>query len=127
MKEKDLDKVLWITLNQIGVPHNLKGRHYIQEAIKICEHSPERVDFIIKGIYVPISEWHEDTVSRVERAIRHAIEVAWLRGNQAVIEKIFGYTFSGSKGRPTNAEFIYHLYDFIKMFGEDILVGKYNF
>lgn len=127
MNEKDLDKVLWTICNEIGIPHNIKGRTYIQDAIKILERCPDRIDWVIKGIYVPIADWHEDTVSRVERAIRHAVEVAWKRGNVTLINKIFGYTVCYDRGRPTNSEFIYNVYDFVKTFGEDVLNGTYKF
>lgn len=127
MNEKDLDKVIQVSLSQIGVPHNLKGYRYIVYAIKKGINDRDILNYIVKGLYISIAEENGDKSSRVERAIRHAIEVCWKRGNANVINKMFGYTVDSEKGRPTNSEFISYMCDFISIYGEDILNQKYEF
>ena len=103
------------TLHELGVPSHIKGYQYIREGISIVYERPEIVGGITKELYPEISKKFNTTVSRVERAIRHAIEVAWARGEQASVERIFGYTISAAKGKPTNSEFIAMIADKLRL------------
>ena len=109
------------------MPHNLKGYHLVVSAIEKCVSNREKLNCIVKGLYVEIAKENNDTVSKVERAIRHAIEVSWKRGNVNTFLQLFGYTVDSEKGRPTNSEFISYLCDFIVLYGEEIANGKYSF
>lgn len=93
-------------LHEIGIPAHIKGYNYIREAIIICVNNPEILNYITKGLYLDIAEKYKTTETRVEKGIRHAIERVWLQGNQELINELFAYTISASKGRPTNSEFI---------------------
>lgn len=93
-------------LHQIGCPANLKGYRFIREAIMMCYNNVEYVDNITKLLYPEIAKKFDTTSSRVERAIRHSIEVMWSKGNMKKIKEIFEYTVSDQKGKPTNSEFI---------------------
>ena len=115
------------TLDQIGVKHSLKGYRYIISAIEKGLDDRSKLDYITKVLYVEIARENDSTPSRVERAIRHAIEVAWCRGNVRAINSIFGYTVSAAKGKPTNSEFIALLTDFIDFNYEEIANGTYEF
>lgn len=115
------------TLDQIGVKHSLKGYRYIISAIEKGLDDRNKLNYITKVLYVEIARENDSTPSRVERAIRHAIEVAWCRGNARAINSIFGYTVSAAKGKPTNSEFIALLTDFIDFNYEEIANGTYEF
>ncbi len=104
-------------LREIGIPAHIKGYEYCKRAIKLCLYDRENVQHITKMLYPAIAQHFDTTASRVERAIRHAIEVAWDRGNPDVLNDMFGYTISAYKGKPTNSEFIATMAEFIK---EDI-------
>lgn len=93
-------------IHEIGVPAHIKGYQYIRDAILMSVRDREMINSITKILYPSISKKYQTTPSRVERAIRHSIEVAWNRGNPDVIEDYFGYTVSDGKGKPTNSEFI---------------------
>ena len=93
-------------LHEVGVPAHIKGYIYLREAIKLVIDDVELLGGITKTLYPMIAEKYNTTPSRVERAIRHAIEVAWNRGKVETIDKIFGYTIDQNKGKPTNSEFI---------------------
>lgn len=114
------------TLDQIGVKHSLKGYGYIISAVEKCLENRSKLVGIIKGLYTEIAEENSDTVWRVERSIRHAIEVTWTNGNTNAINKIFGYTVSVEKGKPTNSEFIALITDFVSLYGEEIANGSYK-
>lgn len=114
------------TLDQIGVKHSLKGYGYIISAVEKCLENRSKLVGIIKGLYTEIAEENSDTVWRVERSIRHAIEVTWTNGNTNAINKIFGYTVSVGKGKPTNSEFIALITDFVSLYGEEIVNGSYK-
>lgn len=114
------------TLDQIGVKHSLKGYGYIISAVEKCLENRSKLIGIIKGLYTEIAEENSDTVWRVERSIRHAIEVTWTNGNTNAINKIFGYTVSVEKGKPTNSEFIALITDFVSLYGEEIVNGSYK-
>ncbi len=98
-------------LHEIGVPAHIKGYQYLREAIMMAVHNPEVINSVTKILYPEVAKTYHTTSSRVERAIRHAIEVAWDRGDVDEIQKIFGYTVSNIKGKPTNSEFIAMLAD----------------
>ena len=115
------------TLDQIGVKHSLKGHRYMISAIEKGLDDRSKLDRITKTLYVEIALENNDTWTRVERAIRHAIEIAWKNGNLGIINKIFGYTVSVEKGKPTNSEFIALLTDFIAFYYEEIADGTYDF
>ena len=94
------------TIHEIGVPAHIKGYQYLRDAILMSVSDTEMLGAITKRLYPNIAKKHQTTPSRVERAIRHAIEVAWSRGKMDTIEELFGYTVSNGKGKPTNSEFI---------------------
>jgi two-component system response regulator (stage 0 sporulation protein A) len=93
-------------LHEIGVPAHLKGYQYVREAIVLAVNDMDVINAITKILYPAVAKKFESTPSRVERSIRNAIETAWNRGNVDVIQKMFGYTISTTKGKPTNSEFI---------------------
>ena len=93
-------------IRDIGIPANIKGYQYIREGIIMAVNDINMLNYITKLLYPTIAKKYKTTSSSVERAIRHAIEVAWNRGQIDVINNIFGYTISAGKGKPTNSEFI---------------------
>ena len=93
-------------IHEIGVPAHIKGYQYLREAIMIAVDDMEVINAITKILYPAVAKRFSTTPSRVERAIRHAIEVAWDRGDLETLQKYFGYTVSNSKGKPTNSEFV---------------------
>ena len=93
-------------LHQIGVPAHIKGYQYLREAIMIAVNDMDVINAITKVLYPQVAKTFQTTPSRVERAIRHAIEVAWDRGDLDTLQKYFGFTVSNAKGKPTNSEFI---------------------
>lgn len=102
-------------IHEIGVPAHIKGYQYIRDAILMSIRDREMINSITKILYPSISKKYQTTPSRVERAIRHSIEVAWNRGNPDVIEDYFGYTVSDGKGKPTNSEFIALIADKLRL------------
>ncbi|MGZ9586171.1 sporulation transcription factor Spo0A [Paenibacillus marinisediminis] len=105
-KSKNLDANITTIIHEIGVPAHIKGYQYLREAITMVYNNIEILGSITKTLYPAIAEKYKTTPSRVERAIRHAIEVAWTRGNIDSISRLFGYTINISKSKPTNSEFI---------------------
>ena len=93
-------------IHEIGVPAHIKGYQYLREAILIAVEDMDVINAVTKALYPAVAKRFGTTPSRVERAIRHAIEVAWDRGDLEVLQKYFGYTVSNTKGKPTNSEFI---------------------
>ena len=124
--DRQMNIALRKTLDQIGVKHSLKGYGYIISAVEKCLENRSKLIRIIKGLYTEIAEENSDTVWRVERSIRHAIEVTWTNGNTNAINKIFGYTVSVEKGKPTNSEFIALITDFVSLYGDEIANGSYK-
>jgi two-component system response regulator (stage 0 sporulation protein A) len=102
-------------LHELGLPSHIKGYQYIREGISIIYNNPEIVGGITKELYPEIAEKYDTTVSRVERAIRHAIEVSWNRGNWDLMEEIFGHSVDIDKAKPTNSEFIVTVADKLKL------------
>ena len=93
-------------LHELGIPSHIKGYQYIREGISIIFERPETIGGITKELYPELAEKFDTTVSRVERAIRHAIEVSWNRGNWDLMEELFGHSVDIDKAKPTNSEFI---------------------
>lgn len=102
-------------IHEIGVPAHIKGYQYLRDAIMMSVEDMEMLNSITKILYPTIAKKHQTTPSRVERAIRHAIEVAWSRGKMDTIDALFGYTVSNGKGKPTNSEFIALIADKIRL------------
>jgi two-component system response regulator (stage 0 sporulation protein A) len=102
-------------IHEIGIPAHIKGYQYIRDAIILSVKDSEMINSITKILYPTISKKYQTTPSRVERAIRHSIEVAWSRGNTDIIEEYFGYTVSDGKGKPTNSEFIALIADRLRL------------
>lgn len=105
-KKKDLESSITNIIHEIGVPAHIKGYMYLREAITMVYNDIELLGSITKVLYPDVAKKYSTTASRVERAIRHAIEVAWTRGNIESISALFGYTVNISKAKPTNSEFI---------------------
>ena len=101
-----LKNLVTSVIHEIGVPAHIKGYQYLREAIMIAVKDMEVINAVTKVLYPEVAKRFNTTPSRVERAIRHAIEVAWDRGDLETLQKYFGYTVSNSKGKPTNSEFI---------------------
>ena len=102
----DLEISITKTLHELGVPSHIKGYQYIREGIFLVYKNPEIIGGITKELYPELATKFDTTVSRVERAIRHAIEVSWNRGNWDYMEEIFGHSVDIDKAKPTNSEFI---------------------
>lgn len=102
-------------LHQIGVPAHIKGYHYLRDSIIMSVENPDIINAVTKQLYPSVAKKYSTTSSRVERAIRHAIEVAWDRGDVEVLNSYFGYTIQGSRGKPTNSEFIAMISDKLRL------------
>ncbi len=113
--EKNLEALVTNIIHEVGVPAHIKGYQYLREAIIMVVKNIEVINQITKKLYPDIAQKYGTTPSRVERAIRHAIEVAWGRGQTEVVESIFGYTISAAKGKPTNSEFIAMIADKLRL------------
>lgn len=113
--EKTLDTEITELLHEIGVPAHIKGYMYLREAITMVYNNVEILGGITKVLYPTIAKKYKTTSSRVERAIRHSIEVAWNRGNVDAISQIFAYTISYNKSKPTNSEFIAMIADKLRL------------
>nr|WP_276519638.1 sporulation transcription factor Spo0A [Bacillus infantis] len=114
-KPKNLDASITSIIHEIGVPAHIKGYLYLREAISMVYNDIELLGSITKVLYPDIAKKYNTTASRVERAIRHAIEVAWSRGNIDSISSLFGYTVSMTKAKPTNSEFIAMVADKLRL------------
>ena len=102
-------------IHQIGVPAHIKGYQYLRSAILLTVTEPNTINSVTKVLYPTVAKMYSTTASRVERAIRHAIEVAWSRGDVDVLLSYFGYTIQESKGKPTNSEFIAMIADNLRL------------
>ena len=111
----DLEQVVTDMIHEIGVPAHIKGYQYLREAIMMAVEDPSMLSSITKILYPTIAKRFQTTSSRVERAIRHAIEVAWSRGKMETLDTLFGYTIDVGKGKPTNSEFIALIADRIRL------------
>ena len=110
-----LESMVTEVIHEIGVPAHIKGYKYIREAIILAVKDMDIINAVTKCLYPMVARRYGTTSSRVERAIRHAIEVAWDRGDIEVLQKYFGYTVSNVKGKPTNSEFIALIADRLKL------------
>ncbi len=112
---RDLEQDVTDMIHEIGVPAHIKGYQYLREAIMMSVDDPGMISSITKILYPTIAKRFQTTPSRVERAIRHAIEVAWSRGRMETLDALFGYTIDTGKGKPTNSEFIALIADKIRL------------
>lgn len=113
--ERHLEADVTNIIHEIGVPAHIKGYQYLRDAIMMSVRDNEMLNSITKLLYPEIAKKHKTTPSRVERAIRHAIEVAWSRGKMDTIDELFGYTVNNGKGKPTNSEFVALIADKIRL------------
>ncbi len=114
-EECDLETLVTEFIHELGVPAHIKGYQYIRSAIIMVVENMDLLNFITKQLYPEIAKAYNTTASRVERAIRHSIEVAWSRGKPETMNEIFGYTIHTGKGKPTNSEFIAMVADRIRL------------
>ena len=113
--EADLEADVTEIIHEIGVPAHIKGYQYLRDAIVMSVKDMDMLNSITKILYPTIAKKYQTTPSRVERAIRHAIEVAWGRGRMDTLDDMFGYTINRGKGKPTNSEFIALITDRIRL------------
>ena len=113
--QENLEALVTNIIHEVGVPAHIKGYQYLREAIMMVVNNIDIINQITKQLYPDIAIKYHTTPSRVERAIRHAIEVAWGRGQTEAVENIFGYTISAAKGKPTNSEFIAMIADKLRL------------
>jgi len=113
--DQKLERRVTAIIHEIGVPAHIKGYQYLREAIRLAVEDMEVINAVTKILYPTVAKKFSTTASRVERAIRHAIEVAWDRGDLDTLQKYFGYTVSNTKGKPTNSEFIAMIADRISL------------
>jgi two-component system response regulator (stage 0 sporulation protein A) len=111
----NLEQIVTDMIHEVGVPAHIKGYQYLREAIIMSVNDMDMLNSITKVLYPTIAKRFDTTSSRVERAIRHAIEVAWSRGKMDTIDELFGYTVNNGKGKPTNSEFIALITDKIRL------------
>ena len=111
----NLESQVTAIIHEVGVPAHIKGYQYVREAIIIAVKDMDVINAVTKVLYPAVAKRFGTTSSRVERAIRHAIEVAWDRGDLETLQKYFGYTVSNAKGKPTNSEFIAMIADRIRL------------
>ena len=116
-KEDDIDLATQVTdiIHRVGVPAHIKGYNYLRTAIMMTVEDSDLINAVTKILYPTVAKKYETTSSRVERAIRHAIEVAWDRGDIDILNKYFGYTIQNDRGKPTNSEFIAMIADNIRL------------
>lgn len=114
-KEDNLEALVTNMIHEIGIPAHIKGYHYLRDSIMMAVEDMDVLNAITKILYPTVAKRYQTTSSRVERAIRHAIEVAWSRGKLDVLDELFGYTVSHGKGKPTNSEFIALVADTIRL------------
>lgn len=112
---KDMEIEVTKVIHEIGVPAHVKGYQYLRDAIMLVVAEINYLGAVTKELYPTIAQKYDTTPSRVERAIRHAIELAWDRGDLDKINKVFGYTISGERGKPTNSEFIAIIADRLRL------------
>ena len=115
VKTENLENRVTNMLHEIGIPAHIKGYHYLRDAIIMAVNDMDVLNAITKILYPTVAKKYQTTSSRVERAIRHAIEVAWSRGKLDTLDQLFGYTVSTGKGKPTNSEFIALIADTIQL------------
>lgn len=114
-EEVSLENRVTDMIHEIGIPAHIKGYHYLRDAIMMAVEDMDVLNAVTKVLYPTVAKKHQTTASRVERAIRHAIEVAWSRGKLDTLDDLFGYTVSNGKGKPTNSEFIALIADTLRL------------
>ena len=114
-RSHNMETLVTSIIHEVGVPAHIKGYQYLREAILIAVDDMEVINAVTKVLYPEVAKRFGTTASRVERAIRHAIEVAWDRGDLETLQKYFGYTVSNVKGKPTNSEFIAMIADRLQL------------
>jgi len=119
-RRRTIERTVTDTIHSVGIPANIKGYQYLRDAIIMSISDAELIGAITKQLYPKVAGRHNTSPSRVERAIRHAIEVACMRGNDEVLYRLFGYTVNNNKGKPTNSEFIALIADKLRL---DLQVG----
>ncbi|MBQ8780785.1 MAG: sporulation transcription factor Spo0A [Oscillospiraceae bacterium] len=110
-----IEKVVTDIIHQIGIPAHIKGYHYLRKAILLAIDDQDMLESVTKMLYPAVAAEFDTSPSRVERAIRHAIETAWDRGDVEILNSMFGYTINGGKGKPTNSEFIALITDDLRL------------
>ncbi len=115
LSDSELEVMITDIIHQIGVPAHIKGYHYLREAIILSIKNSDIINSVTKLLYPTVAKKYSTTSSRVERAIRHAIEVAWDRGDIDVLNSYFGYTIQNERGKPTNSEFIAMISDKLRL------------
>lgn len=115
IQEVNLETRITDMIHEIGIPAHIKGYHYLRDAIMMAVEDMDVLNAVTKVLYPTVAKRHQTTSSRVERAIRHAIEVAWSRGKLDTLDSLFGYTVSNGKGKPTNSEFIALIADTLRL------------
>lgn len=115
IQKTDLESRITDMIHEIGIPAHIKGYHYLRDAIIMAVEDMDVLNAVTKVLYPTVAKRHQTTSSRVERAIRHAIEVAWSRGKLDTLDALFGYTVSTGKGKPTNSEFIALIADTLRL------------
>lgn len=115
VKDCELERYITDIMLDIGVPAHLKGYHYLRDAILLSGRDMEVVSSVTKLLYPAIARRFKTTDQKVERAIRNAIEVSWSRGNMETFEKMFGYSASSGRARPTNSEYIARIADKVRL------------
>ncbi len=113
-EDKIEDKIIRI-LHELGIPSHIKGYQYMKEGIEMIYHTPSMMDKITKRLYPELAKKFHSTTTRVERDIRHAIELGWTRANWDYMEELFGYSIDSDKAKPTNREFITTIVDRINL------------
>ena len=114
-RSDDIEVEVTNIIHDVGVPAHIKGHQYLRDAIVMSMKDNEMLNGITKVLYPAVAEKYRTTPSRVERAIRHAIEVAWGRGKIDTLQNVFGYTINMGKGKPTNSEFIAMIADKLRL------------
>lgn len=114
-KGNNLEALVTNIIHEVGVPAHIKGYQYLRDGIIMAVNDMDVINQITKSLYPDLAKKYKTTSSRVERAIRHAIEVAWSRGQVETVENIFGYTVNANKGKPTNSEFIAMIADKLRL------------
>lgn len=115
LTEDDIEALVTSTIHDVGVPAHIKGYSYLRESIMLVLKDRQLIESVTKQLYPTVAKHFGTTASRVERAIRHAIEVAWNRGDTEMLDSIFGFTINQSKGKPTNSEFIAMISDKLRL------------
>ena len=113
--DNDIEAQVTSVIHQIGVPAHIKGYQYLRTAIIMAINDTEIINYVTKMLYPSVAKKYQTTSSRVERAIRHAIEVAWDRGDIDTLNAYFGYTVQNNRGKPTNSEFIAMISDNLRL------------